>query len=369
MENKKSTPKLRVCVIGSCNYQQFPNVGYGGIESCIEHLCTGLKNYYSDEIDFCVIVPKILEQRELTKTYGIKIIETEYIPMDISNVWPTDFAHKAMQIIKASNLKPDIIWSVGHWSAQVLSELNIPVVTTMHDAGPWVDNKFIYNHNIHYRFISKFIFDYTFVNANTVPFIDSIKSRSTWFHTGFDDREYIFEENKQDYILWVAGLGWGYEAKGLDTFIELAKRLPNEKFVAYGSGDDNLASKLFELSETIENFEFRGPLYRGEPHINAFKNAKLFVMPTKSTEAFARTTIESITKGTPVIGSTMGSVPEQINSPVIGFCSDNIEELESAIKNLKFDYKKCFEYAKKHYHITKEINSLLDLSSKILNEK
>jgi hypothetical protein len=67
--------KLKVTIIGSCNYQQFPNIGYGGIESCVEHLCTGIKKYYGDKISLSIIVPKITEKRELTTSYGLKIIE------------------------------------------------------------------------------------------------------------------------------------------------------------------------------------------------------------------------------------------------------------------------------------------------------
>jgi len=215
---------LRVCVLGSCNHQQFPTIGYGGIESSIENLCKGLYRHFRDTIEFTVIVPKISEGRALTITYGFKIVETNYIPMDISNVYPTHFATAAKEIILSSPIKPDVIWSVGHWSALVLQDINIPVITTIQDSGPWEDNKFVYNTNITYRFISKFIFDLTFKDSTTSENIKKIKERSTWFYVGLDESEFEFQAIKQNYILWVAGLGWGYEGKGLDTFIELAKR-------------------------------------------------------------------------------------------------------------------------------------------------
>jgi len=359
--------KLKVCIIGSCNYQQFPNTGYGGIEASIENLCKGLHRHFRDTVSFTVIVPKISEQRELTNTYGFNIIETEYIPMNISNIYPTNFAAAAMDIIKASDIKPDIIWSVGHWSALILKDLNIPVITTMQDSGPWENHKFIAHHNITYRFISKFIYDLTFKDAASNYTIASVKERSTWFHVGLDDSEFDFQENKQDYILWVAGLGWGYEGKGLDVFIELAKRLPTEQFIAYGSGDDSLAYELTNLSKTISNFEFKGALHRGKEHIDAFKNAKLFAMLTKTSEAFGRTNIEALSKGTPVIGSTYGAVQELVEYPAVGFCSNNIDELASAITQYNFNTKACYDYACTKYHIKEEIQKLLTLSRNILN--
>ena len=105
--------KLRVLVLGNCCLQHFPIIDYGGIESCVEHLCTGLHNHYKDEVEFCVVVPKILEKREITKTYGFKIIETNYVGCSISNVHPTVFAQEAKNIIQSASIKPDVIWANG----------------------------------------------------------------------------------------------------------------------------------------------------------------------------------------------------------------------------------------------------------------
>lgn len=366
--NKQINRPLRVCVLGSCNYQQFPNIGYGGIEASIENLCKGLYKHFKDTVSFTVIVPKILEKREITKTYGFNIVETGYNPMSISNIYPTHFAAAAKDIILSADIKPDIIWSVGHWSALILKDINIPVITTMQDSGPWEDHKFINHQNITYRFISKFIYDLTFKDSAINDNISKVKERSTWFHVGLDDSEFEFQKTKQDYILWVAGLGWGYEGKGLDTFVNLAKRLPNEKFVAYGSGDDNLAKKLIALSDTVPNFQFKGNLNRGNEHIDTFKNAKLFAMLTKTSEAFGRTNIEALSKGTPVIGSLHGAVPELINYPNIGICSNDTDELAKAITEYNFNTEACYNFAYDKYHIKCEIQKLLDLSLNILKK-
>jgi len=191
---------LNVCIIGSCNYQQFPNIGYGGIEASIENLCKGLHKHFKDEVSFTVIVPKILENREIKNTYGFSIIEADYVPMDISNIYPTHFAAKAKEII-LNSIKPDVIWSVGHWSALVLQDINIPVITTMQDSGPWEDHKFVYSPNIRYRFISKFIFDLTFKDFLVNEQIKNVKEHSTWFHVGLEDSEFEFQKIKQNYIL------------------------------------------------------------------------------------------------------------------------------------------------------------------------
>lgn len=358
--------KFKVLVLGNCCLQHFPLLDYGGIESSVEHLCTGIYNHFKDEIEFCVIVPKIIENRECTSSYGFKIIETNYIGCSISNIHPIYFAQEIKQIIQSANIKPDVIWCNGDWSAKVLYDLNIPIICTISDSGPWVEGKYIYQPNVYYRFISKFLYDFVLQDENTNSLVCNVKKNSFWCYTGLDDNEFILEENKENYLLWVAGLGWGFEGKGLDIFIELAKRLPKENFVAYGSGDVNLENYLNNISKEIPNFDFRGKLIRGKPHVDAFKNAKLFFMLTKTSEALGRTNIEALSKGTPVIGSTYGAVPELINYDNVGFSSDNIDDIINVIRNRKFNYKECFKFARDKYHVKNEINSLLEFTKQII---
>jgi glycosyltransferase involved in cell wall biosynthesis len=363
--------KLKVLVIGNCCLQHFPLIEYGGIESSVENLCTGIRNYYKSDIDLTVIVPKITQKRDITPTYGFRIIDTEYIGCSYSNIHPFYFAEEVKKIIEKSEVKPDIIWGNGDWIAKGLKDLNIPIIATIQDSGPWVDNKYIVHPNVYYRFASKFLFEYVFKDSNINAFVDAVKSRSFWCHTGLDDDEFNLNINKEDYILWVAGLGWGYEGKGLDRFIELAKRLPEENFIAYGSGDDTLAKKLKDISLQVKNFNFMGTLNRGDEHKNVFSKAKLFAMLTRTTEAFGRTNIEAISKGTPVLGSMSGAVPELVNYENVGFCSDDIDELTHFIqyKLPHIDNKVCFEFAKNNYHVKKEIETLLDFTFNTIGKK
>jgi len=359
--------KLKVLVVGNCCLQHFPLLDYGGIESSVEHLCTGIHHHFKEKIDFCVIVPKILENREYTSTYGFKIIEANYIGCTISNIHPLYFAQEVRQIVQSSEQKPDVIWCNGDWSAKVLYDLNIPIICTISDSGPWIEGKYIYQPTVYYRFISKFLYDLVLQDEETNDLVRNVKKNSFWCYTGLDDSEFILDENKEDYLLWVAGLGWGLEGKGLDVFIELARRLPEENFVAYGTGDSNLENYLYNISKELPNFNFRGKLSRGDDHVNAFKKAKLFFMMTKTQEALGRTNIEALSKGTPVIGSTCGAVPELINYENVGFASDNIDDIIDVIRNKKFNYRKCFEFAKTNYHVKTEIESLLEFTKQIVH--
>ena len=92
---------------------------------------------------------------------------------------------------------------------------------------------------------------------------------------------------------------------------------PQHKFIAYGSGEDGIANRLRGEMQRLPNFEFRGPLLRGENHTLAFCRAAAFFMPTHPSlgESFGLTIIESLSKGVPVIASTSGSVPELLDIP------------------------------------------------------
>jgi len=355
---------MKICIIGNDWKQQFPLLGYGGIESAVEHLCYGLSNNFK-EIKFTAIVPKIIQKN---KTYNFNIIETSYIESSISGIHPKLFAYESMQIIRNSPIKPDIIWCYGSWAPESLLELNIPIICTIMDSGGWEDNKFIYNQNLYYRFSSEFIYNEVFKNTQYNTYKENIKNQSFWIHTGMCSEAFIEPiDNRENYILWVAGLNWGMTSKGLDMFIVLSKMLPNEKFKAYGSGNKDLENVLTNISAGLDNFDFCGELKRGEAHNKVFSNAKLFAMFTKIPEAFGRTIVESLTKGTPVIGTKYGAVPELVNDSDLGFCSNDLNEIYNYIKtNKNINHRLCFEKSKK-YHVSSEIVAMLDKTNNILS--
>jgi glycosyltransferase involved in cell wall biosynthesis len=350
---------MKICVIGNDYKQQLPLIGYGGIETAFENLCYGIHKYFSDTIQFCAFVPKIIEQKE--KKPPFKVIETNYIESSKSGVTPIHFVSEIRDIIKNSNIKPDIIWSYSHWSALTLQELNIPIICTMMDSGGWEENKFIYKENVYYRFASKFIYDLTFKDADTFEHINKIKKQSFWLHTGISDEEYNFEPNKDNYILWVAGLNWGWQGKGLDIFLQLAQLRTDQQFVAYGTGSPQIEEQLKTVSKQLKNFEYMGTLIRGKEHKNIFKKAKLFTFLTQISEAFGRTGLEAITKGTPILGSTKGAVPE-LYEP-IGVCTDDLNVMIETLDK-KFNYQDIYNYSQK-FHIKNEIEFLLNKSNKI----
>lgn len=354
---------MKIALIGNDYVQQFPIISYGGIETVVENLAIGLAEHFKDTVKFDVYVPKILEKGD--KKYNFSIIETDFIEGSKSGKSSYAFINEVKNIIDSSADKPDIIWSQSEWSAKAFLNTKYPVICNMHASSGWEDGKYVFAKNIFYRFVSKYIFEYTFQDFKSDEFINDVMSQSFWCHSGMVDEEYDFYQDKENYALWVAGLHWGLEAKGLDMFIEMAKKSDTVKFLAYGTGNKNLEEYLHSLSKQIKNFEFMGKLHRGQSHKDAYKKAKFFCMLSKIPEAFGRTGLEAISKGTPVLGTEYGSIPEQVNFPNVGFCTNN-QDLMLSKMNEDFNYKECFEFSKK-YHIKNEINYLINKSKEIIS--
>jgi glycosyltransferase involved in cell wall biosynthesis len=213
-----------------------------------------------------------------------------------------------------------------------------------------------------YRFISKFQYNNWIKN-------ETEKRYSVQCYTGIANEEYVFfdKNESEDYYLWCAGLQWGFEAKGLSIFLELAQANPNDLFIAYGSGNDNI-SQILSRQQDIKNFRFLGSLQRGRSHREVFGKAKAFIIPTQIPDTFPRTCLESISKGTPIIGSSYGSIPEIIEHNNCGIVCHNIDDYNLAISTIdKFDRQSIFSNSMQ-YSIDHEIQTLLAYSHNLCQQ-
>jgi glycosyltransferase involved in cell wall biosynthesis len=335
---------MRIALIGNDYVQQFPLESYGGIETCVENLATGL---FENKLDFFVVCPK----RTIKKKYPFELYETQELPTSISKKNSSFFAYSVVEVLK--NLKFDVIWSQSYWSVEPLLQFNKPIICTFHDSCEkqygWMRN---YD-NIKYRFASKFQFN------NWVK-EDWEKEKSFFCYTGLEKQEFDYEQDKDNYFLWCAGLRWGFEAKGLDIFIEIAKQNKNHNFVAYGSGNEEIAKYLYSLN--IPNFSYKGDLPKGPIHNNVFKRARALIMPTKIPDTLPRTCLEAISKGTPIIGSNNGSIPEIISLSGGKVCN-SIEEYSKALDE-NFNYQDIYKKSDL-FSIDKEIINLLNQSKNL----
>lgn len=144
-------------------------------------------------------------------------------------------------------------------------------------------------------------------------------------------------------ILGVA-FGWGYR-KGIDVFIELAQRLPQDQFqiVLVGTNDKidkQLPGSIISVHQTSNQQELA----------KVYSAANIFVNPTRE-DNYPTVNMEAIACGIPVITFDTGGSPECIDDTcgVVVPC-DDVDSLESEIKRIRkekpFSQIDCVTHAK-----------------------
>ncbi len=154
--------------------------------------------------------------------------------------------------------------------------------------------------------------------------------------------------------------------KGLNVFIELAKSLPNIQFVMIGKMPSNI--------DLPENIETVGVLNSTDDLANYYSMADVLLNPSIQ-ETFGKTTAESISCGTPVIGYNVTATPELIGDScgIIVNEVGNLNEIQIAIeavqKNGKELYReKCVNFAKSNFLKEDLINQYINLYEEMVRK-
>ena len=161
-------------------------------------------------------------------------------------------------------------------------------------------------------------------------------------------------------VLGVA-FGWGY-AKGLDVFIELSKRLPeNYQIVLVGTNtrvDSLIPANIISVHRTYNQSELA----------EIYTAADVFANPTRE-EVLGLVNVESLACGTPVVTFRTGGSPECIDetcgsvvdcddvdtmeSEICRICDEKPYSMEACIaRSKKFDMNDRFEEYVKLYKIS-----------------
>ena len=138
-------------------------------------------------------------------------------------------------------------------------------------------------------------------------------------------REKYNLQNK--YIILGIAFGWG-ERKGLDVFIDLAKRLDEMYQIILVGTDENIDKKLPSNILSIHRTQNQVEL------AEIYTAADLFINPTRE-DTFPTTNIEALACGTPVITFDTGGSPEIIdNTCGISVKKDSISDMVKAMRTV-----------------------------------
>lgn len=183
----------------------------------------------------------------------------------------------------------------------------------------------------------------SFLKNYPVKVINNGIDLSLFKPTESDFRKKYQCENK--FILLGVAFGWGKQ-KGLDVFIELARRLDERYQIVLVGTDENVDEKLPKNIISIHRTQNQKEL------AEIYTAADLFVNPTRE-EVFGMVNVESLACGTPVVTFNTGGSPEIIDETcgmVVG--KDDINDLQKKIEKFRqgrgFGIVGCVKRAKQY---------------------
>ncbi|MEZ4515559.1 MAG: glycosyltransferase family 4 protein [Chloroflexota bacterium] len=137
--------------------------------------------------------------------------------------------------------------------------------------------------------------------------------------------------DKEDYFIYVGRL---VRVKGVFTLFEAMRQLPaSAKLYIAGRGEVEDELKAFAAEHNLTNIEFLGHL-NTDDLTSLMQKASFTVVPSEWYENYSMTVIESLACGTPVVGATIGGIPEQVRNEWNGllFPSGDADALARSIR-------------------------------------
>ena len=147
-------------------------------------------------------------------------------------------------------------------------------------------------------------------------------------NNGFPQSEQL--SSFQGEVLWVGSMR---TVKNPMMFVELAKRVPNVRFVMVGGNPvqrDDFHNSILEEARKVPNLEFKGFLPFGEVE-KLFMRASLFVN-TSTVEGFPNTFLQAWARGVPVLSTANVNPDGLITQHRLGTVVNSIEEMAEAVR-------------------------------------
>jgi glycosyltransferase involved in cell wall biosynthesis len=123
-----------------------------------------------------------------------------------------------------------------------------------------------------------------------------------------------------------------HRVKGVDTFLEVARRMPDERFLLVESWtlSPPALAALSERLAALPNVSF----WHRVPDAGAiYSQTKLLLVPSVWEEAFGRVAIEAQSCGIPVIASRRGGLPESVGDG--GLCIDDYRSPDAWVRAVR----------------------------------
>lgn len=141
------------------------------------------------------------------------------------------------------------------------------------------------------------------------------------------DAEFVKVDYSTINFLYVGRLAYG---KGLEFLIKSLAKIKDFKFKLTIIGDGVLKGELmalvsfYKLSKMVD---FRGHIYFGKELLNEYSSHDILILPSFS-EGFPQVVIEAMARGTLVVATRVGGIPDLIQDGITGFLFNPGDEIE-----------------------------------------
>jgi len=150
-----------------------------------------------------------------------------------------------------------------------------------------------------------------------------------------------FCEEPEDYAVF---LGRVTQRKGINTLVEIARRMPELPIHVYGPGDPSEWAK-----HALPNLQFKGPVF-GKSRADVVRRARCMLMPTVFIEPFGNSGVEAQLCGVPLIGVSFGAFRDTIVDGVTGYRCHTLADWVEAIRlSRSLDRRQISDLARSKY--------------------
>ncbi len=199
-----------------------------------------------------------------------------------------------------------------------------------------------------------------FVSANHAKRFGS----QQFVHNGLDWSAYgeVDFQRPRKWLHFLGNAAW--KVKNLKGAIKVAREADQVLAVMGGHRLNFKRGFRLTLSTKVKFFGMVG----GDQKLVLLNSSRGLVFPVIWDEPFGLAIIESLYFGCPVFGSDRGSLPEIVR-PDVGYLSNELHELASAIRSDRFDPIVCHDYAKQAFNAMRMTEAYLDKYRQVLSEK
>lgn len=307
---------MRIGIIVPTIYKlSYPYIGYGGIEPIAGNLAVELAKLGNEVTVFAPKGSKL--------TDNIKIVETVDANINYNYGSEKQSAEIMMEYLRKNSI--DVLHDHTHQKFAYLhynelKQLNIQLCSTLH-------NQVNFTNPCpgipHMNLIG-------ISNSHCAEASGILGIHLECTYNGINLDNYIYNENKGDYFLFLSRIG---RMKGAHEAIQACKESGNKILIC---GEDVFVNDPSYVMSIMNSCDGKIVKYLGnvteEKKRELLSNAKALVLPLLWSEPFGIVAIEALASGTPVITSPRGAMVEIVTHKKDGYFCYNIGELKSAMK-------------------------------------